>query len=210
MRREVAQRAEAMLVRSFAFEPAVRARLRREGTDAARIDEIVHEVYARLLIAAEAGRVRARPLRSLVFTILADVLRTASPVRTASAAPPPGGCPPQGAPAGPHPRAGEPSPNTRSAFESFRQAVRARLSARIAEGDELRRLIALAARFPAPQRQVFTLRKVYGLRPGAIAQALALTDAEVERHLIAAALACARHLFDPDRPDSELSAGDPV
>jgi len=54
-------------------------------------------------------------------------------------------------------------------------------------------LVALArsvAKWPTAQRRVFTLRKVYRLRPGDIALRLGLTDADVERHLIAAALAC--------------------
>jgi DNA-directed RNA polymerase specialized sigma24 family protein len=194
MRRGATQRAEALLVRSFAFEPALRARLRRDGTDAARIDEIVHEVYARLLIAAEAGRIRARHLRTILFALLADVLAPAG----------------QQLVVGEHVEKPPPSRGSlwRSASESFRQAVRARIAARNADRDELRRLIAVAARFPAPQRQVFTLRKVYGLHAGAIAQALNLSEAEVERCLIAATLACARECFDPDRPDPDGSAPD--
>ena len=55
-------------------------------------------------------------------------------------------------------------------------------------------LMRSVATWPTAQRQVFTLRKVYGLRPCDIARTLGLSAAEVERHLIAAALACGRHL----------------
>jgi len=57
--------------------------------------------------------------------------------------------------------------------------------------DDLRQLVALAARWPKPMREVFTLRKVYGLRPCTIARLLTLSDQDVERWLISAALACA-------------------
>src|SRR5579864_1522526 len=53
------------------------------------------------------------------------------------------------------------------------------------------RLIALVATWPTQMRQVFTLRKVYRLHPRSIARRLALSQLEVERCLIAAALACA-------------------
>jgi DNA-directed RNA polymerase specialized sigma24 family protein len=57
--------------------------------------------------------------------------------------------------------------------------------------DDLRQLVALAARWPKPMREVFTLRKVYGLRPCTIARMLTLSHQDVEHWLISAALACA-------------------
>jgi DNA-directed RNA polymerase specialized sigma24 family protein len=76
--------------------------------------------------------------------------------------------------------------------------------------------MGVAAGLPETTRRVLTLRKVYGLRPGAIAARLALTDAEVERHLIAAALACGRHFEEPPTacagayPDTRPAFDDPV
>src|SRR6202043_2586233 len=52
-----------------------------------------------------------------------------------------------------------------------------------------RRLIARVAAWPPRMRQVFTLRKVYEQSPPDIARRLGLSEAEVERCLIAAALA---------------------
>jgi DNA-directed RNA polymerase specialized sigma24 family protein len=68
---------------------------------------------------------------------------------------------------------------------------------------ELRHLVARVATWPAPMRQVFTLRKVYGLAPPQIARRLGLTDAQVERHLIAAALAVSGLDSAPDPSSSE-------
>ena len=71
-----------------------------------------------------------------------------------------------------------------------------------ADPDDVQHLIARVADWPTPMREVFTLRKVYGLRPRTIARTLGLSEHEVERCLIAAALACSgtcrRHLTDPD------------
>ena len=66
-------------------------------------------------------------------------------------------------------------------------------------------LCALAARLPTDTRRVFTLRKVYDLSPSEIAARLELTAAQVEHHLITAALACGRHFAD-DIDSSESAA----
>jgi DNA-directed RNA polymerase specialized sigma24 family protein len=71
-------------------------------------------------------------------------------------------------------------------------------------------LIALVAGWPTRMRQVFTLRKVYDLPPSDIARRLGLSDGEVERCLIAAALACAHHDFDGHPTDAEPHTGDPA
>jgi hypothetical protein len=67
-------------------------------------------------------------------------------------------------------------------------------------GDDIRELIAWVGLWPESMRRVFTLRKVYALHPRAIARLLQLSDAEVERHLIAAAQACGRHFPEPQAP----------
>jgi DNA-directed RNA polymerase specialized sigma24 family protein len=79
----------------------------------------------------------------------------------------------------------------------------ARNNASLEDGDDLYRLVALAAGFPTPMRQVFTLRKVYDYPPCDIARMLGRSKEDVESDLVAAALACA-HLFlapHPDDPD---------
>jgi hypothetical protein len=47
-------------------------------------------------------------------------------------------------------------------------------------------------------RRVFTFRKIYEMAPPDIVRTLGLTEAEVERYLIAATLACGQHFADPD------------
>jgi hypothetical protein len=47
-------------------------------------------------------------------------------------------------------------------------------------------------------RRVFTLLKIYEMATPDIVRTLGLAEAEVERHLIAAALVCGQHFADPD------------
>ena len=66
--------------------------------------------------------------------------------------------------------------------------------------DELRRLRAIVEALPAQQRRVFTLRKVYGMSPQAIAEKLGLSVSTVEKHLVKAVRACAQALAREDEP----------
>ena len=66
--------------------------------------------------------------------------------------------------------------------------------------DELRRLRAIVEALPAQQRRVFTLRKVYGMSPQAIAEKLGLSVSTVEKHLVKAVRACAEALAREDEP----------
>jgi RNA polymerase sigma-70 factor (ECF subfamily) len=64
--------------------------------------------------------------------------------------------------------------------------------------DELRRLRAIVAGLPTQQRRVFTLRKVYGMSPQAIADRLGLSVSTVEKHLVKAVRLCAEALARED------------
>jgi hypothetical protein len=72
-----------------------------------------------------------------------------------------------------------------------------------------RRVRALVAGWPTAMRQVFTLRKVYEQSPAEIARTLGLSESDVERHRVQAALACGgcrgqrRHVHDPDVEGSQ-------
>jgi RNA polymerase sigma factor (sigma-70 family) len=64
--------------------------------------------------------------------------------------------------------------------------------------DELRRLRAIVEALPTQQRRVFTLRKVYGMSPQAIADRLGLSVSTVEKHLVKAVRLCAEALARED------------
>lgn len=64
--------------------------------------------------------------------------------------------------------------------------------------DELRRLRAIVEGLPPQQRRVFTLRKVYGMSPQAIADKLGLSVSTVEKHLVKAVRLCAEALARED------------
>jgi RNA polymerase sigma-70 factor (ECF subfamily) len=64
--------------------------------------------------------------------------------------------------------------------------------------DELKRLRAIVEALPTQQRRVFTLRKVYGLAPAEIAERLGLSVSTVEKHLVKAVRACAEALARED------------
>ena len=71
--------------------------------------------------------------------------------------------------------------------------------------DELKRLRAIVAALPTQQRRVFTLRKVYDLSPGEIAERLGLSVSTVEKHLVKAVRACAEALERDDAPPTKRS-----
>lgn len=71
--------------------------------------------------------------------------------------------------------------------------------------DELKRLRAIVEALPTQQRRVFTLRKVYGLPPGEIAERLGLSVSTVEKHLVKAVRACADALARDDLPPPKRS-----
>ena len=64
--------------------------------------------------------------------------------------------------------------------------------------DELKRLRAIVEALPTQQRRVFTLRKVYGMSPHAIAERLGISVSTVEKHLVKAVRLCAEALARED------------
>jgi RNA polymerase sigma-70 factor (ECF subfamily) len=64
----------------------------------------------------------------------------------------------------------------------------------LAGREELRRLAAAVADLPPQQRRVFTMRKVYGLSLGAIAEQLGLSVSTVEKHLVRGLRSCSERL----------------
>ncbi|MEJ1961799.1 MAG: RNA polymerase sigma factor [Gammaproteobacteria bacterium] len=75
--------------------------------------------------------------------------------------------------------------------------------------NELDRLVAVVGRLPARRRQVFTLRKIYGMSQKEIANALHITENTVEQHLAKAARGVGRYQREALGSRDTISVGNP-
>ena len=139
-------------------EPALRAWLRRRRLGGLDIDDIIQETYTRLVAAESVAHIH--DAKSYTFqiagSVVIDHLRRMKVVSIASV---------------PDLDAlevvsDEPSPE--------RQVI---------DRDELHRLAQMIARLPGKVRDVFTLRRVYGLSQRDVAQKLGLAESTVEKHM---------------------------
>jgi RNA polymerase sigma-70 factor (ECF subfamily) len=139
-------------------EPALRAWLSRRRLGGLDIDDIIQETYSRLMTAESLQHVH--DARSYTFqaagSVVIDHLRRMKVVSIASV-----------------PDldilevvSEEPSPE--------RQVI---------DRDELHRLAGMIARLPARVREVFTLRRVYGLSQRQVAEKLGIAESTVEKHM---------------------------
>jgi RNA polymerase sigma factor (sigma-70 family) len=139
-------------------EPALRAWLRRRRVGGLDIDDIIQETYTRLVAAETVAHIQ--DAKSYTFqiagSVVIDHLRRMKVVPFASV---------------PDLDALEvvsddPSPE--------RQVI---------DRDELQRLAEMIARLPGKVRDVFTLRRVYGLSQRDVAQKLGIAESTVEKHM---------------------------
>ena len=139
-------------------EPALRAWLRRRRLGGLDIDDIIQETYTRLVAAESVAHVH--DARSYTFqiagSVVIDHLRRMKVVSIASV---------------PDLDAldvvcDDPSPE--------RQVI---------DRDELHRLAQMIAALPGKVRDVFTLRRVYGLSQRDVAAKLGLAESTVEKHM---------------------------
>jgi RNA polymerase sigma-70 factor (ECF subfamily) len=139
-------------------EPALRAWLSRRRLGGLDVDDIIQETYSRLMTAESVQHVH--DARSYTFqvagSVVIDHLRRMKVVSISSV-----------------PDmdylevvSDEPSPE--------RQVI---------DRDELHRLAGMIARLPGRVREVFTLRRVYGLSQREVAQKLAIAESTVEKHM---------------------------
>lgn len=139
-------------------EPALRAWLGRRRLGGLDVDDIIQETYSRLMTAESVQHVH--DARSYTFqvagSVVIDHLRRMKVVSIASV-----------------PDldildvvSEEPSPE--------RQVI---------DRDELHRLATLIARLPGRVREVFTLRRVYGLSQREVAEKLEIAESTVEKHM---------------------------
>ena len=139
-------------------EPALRAWLRRRRLGGLDVDDIIQETYSRLMTAESVQHVH--DARSYTFqvagSVVIDHLRRMKVVSIASV-----------------PDldylevvSDEPSPE--------RQVI---------DRDELHRLAGVIARLPGRVREVFTLRRVYGLSQREVAEKMGIAESTVEKHM---------------------------
>jgi RNA polymerase sigma factor (sigma-70 family) len=139
-------------------EPALRAWLSRRRHDGLEIDDIIQETYTRLISAESVSHVL--DAKSYAFqtagSVVIDHLRRMKVVSISSV-----------------PdfdylevACDEPSPE--------RQVI---------DRDELHRLALAIAALPAKVREVFTLRRVYGLSQREVAEKMSISESTVEKHM---------------------------
>ena len=158
-------------------EPALRAWLHRRRLGGLDVDDIIQETYSRLMTAESVQHVH--DARSYTFqvagSVVIDHLRRMKVVSIASV-----------------PDldildvvSEEPSPE--------RQVI---------DRDELHRLATLIARLPGRVREVFTLRRVYGLSQREVAEKLEIAESTVEKHMARGFLLMLEQFKDGGKQDA--------
>jgi RNA polymerase sigma-70 factor (ECF subfamily) len=149
------------LVASLEFEGVLRACLYRYARNAADVDELLQETYEHLLAAGAApGREEVRSIRAFALTVARNVAlswlrhRQVVPIELVA---------------------------DLEALETLDD--RDQVEEIVNSHQELALLTAAVARLPERCRQVFTLRKVYGLSQKEIAASLRISENTVEQHL---------------------------
>ena len=139
-------------------EPALRAWLRRRRLEGLEIDDVIQETYTRLVAAESVAHIR--DAKSYAFqiagSVVVDHLRRLKVVSIASVS----DLDHLELPSE------EPSPE--------RQVI---------DREELHRLAQLIASLPGRVRDVFTLRRVYGLSQREVAERLGIAESTVEKHM---------------------------
>lgn len=139
-------------------EPALRAWLRRRRLEGLEIDDVIQETYTRLVAAESVAHIR--DAKSYAFqiagSVVVDHLRRLKVVSITSVS----DLDHLELPSE------EPSPE--------RQVI---------DREELHRLAQMIASLPGRVRDVFTLRRVYGLSQREVAERLGIAESTVEKHM---------------------------
>jgi RNA polymerase sigma-70 factor (ECF subfamily) len=153
--------ADRYLIASLEFEGVLRACLHRYTRNFADVDELLQETYAHLLAAGAAqGREEIRSIRAFALTVARNVAlswlrhRQVVPIELVA---------------------------DLEALELLDE--RSQVDEIVNTHQELALLTHAVARLPNRCRQVFTLRKVYGLSQKEIAAELSISENTVEQHL---------------------------
>jgi RNA polymerase sigma factor (sigma-70 family) len=162
------------LVASLEFEGVLRACLYRYARNVADVDELLQETYEHLLAAGAAPeREEVRSIRAFALTVARNVAlswlrhRQVVPIELVA---------------------------DLEALETLDD--RDQVEEIVNSHQELALLTRAVARLPARCRQVFTLRKVYGLSQKEIAAELGISENTVEQHLAKGMRLCSAALAD--------------
>jgi RNA polymerase sigma factor (sigma-70 family) len=171
------------LLEALESESVLRAYLFRYVRNPADVDELLQETYARLLVAQPPGGGELRSVRALALTIARNLAldwlrhRDVVPMDLVS---------------------------DLASLDVLDE--RAQVDEIVNSHQELALLAEVIAELPKRSRQIFTLRRVYGLSQREIAQRLGISEKTVEQLLARAVRRCAEALFarevDGDRPQS--------
>ena len=164
---------ERYLVQALEFESVLRACLYRYARNAADVEELLQETYARLLTAGASNEPEVRSVRAFSLTVARNVafdwLRHKQVVPIELVA-------------------------DMEAMDILDE--REQVDAIVNSHQELMMLVKAVQQLPERCRQVFTLRKVYGYSQKEIAARMNISENTVEQQLIKAARHCAQALFD--------------
>jgi RNA polymerase sigma factor (sigma-70 family) len=171
------------LLEALESEGVLRAYLFRYVRNPADVDELLQETYARLLVAHPVRGSEVRSVRALALTIARNVAldwlrhRDVVPMDLVS---------------------------DLASLDVLDE--KAQVDEIVNSHQELALLAEVIAELPKRSRQVFTLRRVYGLSQREIAQRLGIREETVEQMLARAVRRCAEALFArevaADRPKS--------
>jgi RNA polymerase sigma factor (sigma-70 family) len=169
---------ERYLLQALEIEGVLRACLYRYTRNNSDVDELLQEVYARLLVSGSTEEPEVRSVRAFALTIARNVAfdwlrhRQVVPIELVA---------------------------DLEALEVLDESEQ--IEEIVNSHQELAILVKAIQGLPERCRQVFTLRKVYGYSQKEIALRLSISENTVEQHLTKAARRCAQALFD--QPVSE-------
>lgn len=180
---EIAELGDDYLQEALRAEPLLKAYLFRFAPNAADVDELLQETYARLLTSTAAKRVEIRSVRALALTIARNVAldwirhRDVVDIKLVS---------------------------DLAALDVLDES--AQVEDIVNARQELALLAECVAELPERCRQAFTLRRVYGFTQQEIARRLRIEESTVEQLLARAVRRCAEILAargsTADRADS--------
>jgi len=160
------------LLEALESEGLLRAYLFRYVRNPADVDELLQETYARLLVANPPGGEEVRSVRALALTIARNVAldwlrhRDVVPIELVS---------------------------DLTSLDVLDE--KAQVDEIVNAHQELTLLSEVVAELPKRCRQVFTLRRVYGLTQREIAERFGISEKTVEQLLVRAVRRCAEALF---------------